>query len=87
MLGALDVYDATHPASSSLVATLTALLEHNGQTEVAAATLGIHRHTMRNRLNKVVELTGRDINSAHVRAELWIAVKARELLGTIQEAP
>ncbi|MFD6056945.1 PucR family transcriptional regulator [Rhodococcus wratislaviensis] len=87
MLGALDVYDATHPASSSLVATLTAFLEHNGQTEVAAATLGIHRHTMRNRLNKVVELTGRDINSAHVRAELWIAVKARELLGTIQEAP
>ena len=86
MLGALDVYDAAHPASS-LVATLTAFLDHNGQTEVAAATLGFHRHTMRNRLNKVVELTGRDIDSAHVRAELWIAVKARELLGTMHETP
>lgn len=85
MLGVLDDYDDAHSPTSGLVATVAAFLEHNGQTEVAAAALGIHRHTMRNRLNKVVELTGRDLDSAHVRAELWIAVTARELLGTLDD--
>ncbi|MFE7423328.1 PucR family transcriptional regulator [Rhodococcus sp. NPDC057529] len=81
MLGVLDAYDSAHPGSTStLVATLEAFLEHNGQTEVAAAALGVHRHTMRNRLKKIVELTDRDLDSAHIRAELWIALKARELL-------
>lgn len=83
MLAAVDAYDATHLGSSSLVSTLTAFLEHNGQTEIAAAALGVHRHTLRNRLVRVAELTGLDLDSAHVRAELWIAVQARELLRTI----
>ncbi|QSE88123.1 PucR family transcriptional regulator [Rhodococcus pseudokoreensis] len=85
MLATVDTYDAAHPASSSLVSTLTAFLEHNGHTETAAAALGVHRHTLRNRLVKISDLTGRELDSAHVRAELWIAVQARELLRTMGE--
>jgi purine catabolism regulator len=29
---------------------------------------------------RVAELTGRDLDSAHTRSEMWIALKARELL-------
>nr|WP_271208990.1 PucR family transcriptional regulator [Rhodococcus wratislaviensis] len=87
MLGPLDAYDCQHhSAASTLVGTLEAFLEHNGQTEVAAAALGVHRHTMRNRIRKIVELTDRDLDSAHVRAELWIALKARELHRTTSGA-
>ncbi|MBY4213351.1 PucR family transcriptional regulator [Rhodococcus fascians] len=80
-LGMLDEYDRQHPGGTGLVATLAAFLECNGEREVAAATLGVHRHTMRNRLNKITELTVRNLDSAHVRAELWVALKARELSG------
>ena len=84
-LGPLDDYDRTHPAASTLVDTVGAFLEHNGHIETAAAALGVHRHTLRNRLAKVEELTGRPLDSAHVRAELWMAVKARELLATLPQ--
>jgi purine catabolism regulator len=77
-LGPLDRYDATR--QGDLVRSLEAFLAHNGQWEAAAAALGVHRHTMRNRMAKVAELLGRDVESAHVRAELWLAVKARELV-------
>ena len=52
----------------------------NGQVETAAATLGIHRHTMRNRLKRIGELTGSDLQSADTRAAMWLAIKARALL-------
>jgi purine catabolism regulator len=74
----LDEYDADR--GGDLVATLEAFLAHNGQWEATAASLGVHRHTVRNRLDKATELLGRDLESAHVRAELWLAVKARELV-------
>ena len=60
--------------------SLEAFLAHNGQWEAAAAAVDVHRHTMRNRMGKVRELLGKDVDAAHVRAELWLAVKARELL-------
>lgn len=80
-LGSLDEYDRRHPAGAGLVATLAAFLECNGEREVAANTLGVHRHTLRNRLNKIAELIRRDLDSAHVRAELWVALEARQLSG------
>jgi len=36
---------------------------------------------MRNRLVKIRELVQCDLNSIDTRAELWLAVNARELLG------
>jgi len=64
-----------------LVESLTAYLRHNGQMESASSALGVHRHTIRNRLLKVRELTQCDLDSTDTRAELWLAIKARELMG------
>ena len=67
-------------ADRSLLDTLEAFLSCNGQVETAATKLNIHRHTMRNRLRKIGELTGCDLQSADTRAAMWLAIKARELL-------
>ena len=74
-----------HPLDEdNLVDTLEAFLRHNGQLEMAAADLNIHRHTLRKRLLRIGELIGRDLQSADTRAALWVALKARELLDISQ---
>jgi purine catabolism regulatory family protein/PucR-like helix-turn-helix protein len=75
VLGALDAGER----SAELVRTLTAFLEHNGHWEAAAAALQVHRHTVRNRIATVEELTGRRLASAHDRQELWLALRVRDL--------
>jgi purine catabolism regulator len=67
-------------ADPTLLDTLEAFLSCNGQVETAATKLNIHRHTMRNRLRRIGELTGCDLQSADTRAAMWLAIKARELL-------
>ncbi|MDV3124353.1 PucR family transcriptional regulator [Mycobacterium sp. 21AC1] len=84
-LGVLDQYDAENGAK--LVSSLESFLHHNGHWEAAAAELGVHRHTLRGRMARVVELIGRDLDSAHTRSELWIALKARELLAQAAGPP
>lgn len=64
-----------------LIATLTAFLRYNGQVEAAAADLDVHRHTLRNRLRRIMALLGDDLESADMRTQLWLAVKADRLLG------
>ncbi|MGV0990732.1 MAG: PucR family transcriptional regulator [Mycobacterium sp.] len=64
-----------------LLTTLTAFLENNGHLENAAAALGVHRHTMRNRLGRIIELLGCALDSADTRAQLLLAVRARQMLG------
>ena len=44
-----------------LVRSLEAFIEHNGQWESAARALFCHRHTLRYRVRKIEELTGRDL--------------------------
>ncbi|MBN6041024.1 PucR family transcriptional regulator [Amycolatopsis sp. 195334CR] len=61
-----------------LITSLRTFLELNGQWEAAAASIGVHRHTLRNRLDRIGELLGRDLGSARVRAELLLAVLAWE---------
>ncbi len=54
---------------------------HNARWESAAAQLFVHRHTLRYRMRKVEELTGRDLSSSFDRMEFWIALRSRELSG------
>ncbi len=61
-----------------LVTSLNCWLEHHGHWDLAAARLGVHRHTLRNRMRKVAELTGRDLDSPGVRAELWLALQVSD---------
>jgi len=59
---------------ANLIATLRAFLEHHGHWEAASAVLGIHRHTLRNRIDRIQTLIGVDLESAHVRAELLLSL-------------
>ncbi|MEV6874024.1 PucR family transcriptional regulator [Amycolatopsis sp. NPDC051128] len=73
-LAPLREHDAT--GRGDLESSLRCWLEHHGHWDVAAARLGVHRHTLRNRITKVAELLGRDLDSPGVRAELWVALQA-----------
>ena len=63
-----------------LLRSLEAFIENNGNWERAARRLYCHRHTLRYRIRKVEELTGRDLARATDRIELWLALRARELV-------
>ena len=63
-----------------LVRSLEAFIEHNGQWESAARALFCHRHTLRYRVRKIEDLTGRDLGRAQDRIEFWLALRAREMV-------
>jgi len=83
LLAPLDVYDREH--NGELIGSLQAFLHHNARWETAAAQLFVHRHTLRYRMRKVEELTGRDLTSSFDRMEFWLALRARDLLSTDPE--
>ncbi|HEX8104486.1 MAG TPA: PucR family transcriptional regulator ligand-binding domain-containing protein [Solirubrobacteraceae bacterium] len=62
-----------------LMRSLEAFIECNGQWEKAARRLYCHRHTLRYRIRRVEELTGRSLDSARDRIEFWLALRGREL--------
>lgn len=63
-----------------LMRSLETFIECNGQWEAAARRLYCHRHTLRYRIRKIEELTGRDLASARDRIEFWLALRGRELV-------
>jgi purine catabolism regulator len=79
VLGPIDSGDAEY--GGELLRSLEAFIENNGQWERAAREVYCHRHTLRYRMRKVEELTGRDLSRAHDRIEFWLALRARELVG------
>jgi purine catabolism regulator len=62
-----------------LLRSLDAFLEHNGHWERAAAQVFCHRHTLRYRIRRVEELTGRSLANPRDRIEFWLALRGREL--------
>ena len=78
MLAPLDTYDRDH--TGELAVSLQAFLQHNARWETASAQLYVHRHTLRYRMRKVEELTGRDLTSSFDRMEFWLALRARDLM-------
>jgi purine catabolism regulator len=62
-----------------LLRSLDAYIEHNGHWEKAASALYCHRHTLRYRIRRVEQLTGRDFSNARDRIEFWLALRGREL--------
>jgi len=63
-----------------LMRSLETFIECNGQWEAAARRLYCHRHTLRYRIRKIEELTGRDLGSARDRIEFWLALRGREIV-------
>jgi purine catabolism regulator len=78
ILGAIEAGDGHY--GGELMRSLEAFIEENGQWERAARRLYCHRHTLRYRIRRVEELTGRDLGSARDRIEFWLALRGRELV-------
>jgi PucR family transcriptional regulator, purine catabolism regulatory protein len=62
-----------------LLRSLDVFIEQNGHWERAAQALYCHRHTLRYRIKRVEQLTGRDFSHARDRIEFWLALRGREL--------
>lgn len=71
------VLDHDAEFGTGLLTSLRAYLEANGHWESAAAAVGVHRHTMRKRIETAEALLGCDLAIARVRAELLLAILAR----------
>lgn len=70
---------AQRQRNRELLRTLETVLTTPGLTE-AAALLGIHRHTVVYRLQRIGDMLGVDVDDAEVRHRLWLAVAALRLI-------
>jgi purine catabolism regulator len=77
-LGPLAV--PTRRSHELLGETLAAFIACNGHLSAAADQLGAHRHTLRHRLRRIEALTGRTLDDAGDRLDLWLALRARGVL-------
>ena len=78
ILGPIEASEGHY--GGELMRSLEAFIEENGQWERAARRLYCHRHTLRYRIRRVEELTGRSLGSARDRIEFWLALRGRELV-------
>jgi DNA-binding PucR family transcriptional regulator len=60
-----------------LLATLRALLAHDGSPTHAAEELYCHRNTVIYRMKQIERLTGRSLTDPRDKMLLWLAVTAR----------
>jgi purine catabolism regulator len=77
ILGPIETSEGAY--GGELMRSLEAFIEENGQWERAAKRLFCHRHTLRYRIRKVEDLTGRDLSTARDRIEFWLALRGREI--------
>jgi purine catabolism regulator len=78
ILGPIEASEG--PYGGELMRSLEAFIEENGQWVRAARRLYCHRHTLRYRIRRVEELTGRNLGSARDRIEFWLALRGRQLV-------
>ncbi|GGU70398.1 PucR family transcriptional regulator [Lentzea flava] len=62
------------PLDAETRETLRVWLAHHGAWDPAATELGVHRHTLRNRVRKAEQALERSMDSPGLRAELWLAL-------------
>ncbi|MCA4133491.1 PucR family transcriptional regulator [Arthrobacter sp. M4] len=70
---------------TALMGVLRGWLAENGSWDASAKALGLHRNSVRRQIGVIGELLDADLNSAQVRAELWIALQYTETEGAAQE--
>lgn len=73
LLSPLEAFDDSH--GSELVETLRVFLSAGGRWQAAAESLNVHVNTLRYRLSKVEELSGRRLDNTGDRVDLWLALQ------------
>jgi hypothetical protein len=71
----------------TLLGTLRTWFEEHGATSAAAARLYVHRNTVRYRLRRVEELTGRSLAQPIGVAELHLAMEAARIVSEGRQSP
>jgi PucR family transcriptional regulator, purine catabolism regulatory protein len=74
VLGSVARYDAVH--AGELVPSVRVWLEHDRHTERAARALHVHPNTLRYRVQRFEEISGRSLSSTASLAEVWLALRA-----------
>ncbi|MEV0144247.1 MULTISPECIES: helix-turn-helix domain-containing protein [unclassified Nonomuraea] len=74
VLGPVEEYDARH--GSELLRTLDVFLETCGSWQRAADELYVHVNTLRYRMQRIEELTGRRMSSMRDRTDLYLALRS-----------
>lgn len=83
VLGDLLAYDAEH--AGDLIRSLRQFLAANRSWQRTAAAMGVHKQTLVYRMRRVEELTGRRLDDTDDVAQLWLALKAHDLLSRADE--
>lgn len=73
VLGPMRAHDRTR--GGELETTLRAFLANDGQWAATAAAQFVHVNTLRNRLARIAELTGRDVTRTADRVDLFLALE------------
>lgn len=76
-MGALAAHDAQH--GGDLIATLRTYLDCGGDLSETAGRLFIHPNTLRYRLDKIREITGKDMRLTEDRVNLYVALRVGDL--------
>lgn len=77
-LGQLIDYDAGH--DTELVETLSRYFDCGGNYDDAAATLTVHRSTLRYRLQRIREISDRDLADVDTRLNLQVATRVWKII-------
>jgi DNA-binding PucR family transcriptional regulator len=80
-LGALIEYDDRK--NSELVATLSCYLECGGSYDATAQALSVHRSTLKYRLQRIREISGRDLADPDAHFNLQLATRAWRTLAAV----
>jgi DNA-binding PucR family transcriptional regulator len=67
------------PLGDELAHTLDVLIEHSFERGATAAALPVHRNTLRDRIARISEATGLDLECAEGRGLAWLAWLSRRL--------
>ncbi len=73
----LALYDREH--KTELVHTLDVFFAENANASSTARSLYVHRNTLNYRLQRIVEITGMDLNDAEARLALQLGIKIHHL--------
>lgn len=82
VLGPVSTHDQMH--GTELLRSLRIWLSHHGRQLPAARELGVHRHTLVNRLDQIADLTACDLEDFQVRADLALALRYFRPAQTVQ---
>jgi sugar diacid utilization regulator len=83
-LGALVTYDRRK--RTDLVKTLTRYLDTGGNYDQTAHLLNIHRSTLRYRLRRIRDISGRDLQDVDTRLNLHLATRVYDVIGASESA-